>query len=148
MSWKFVENVANMNVVSLLKRVLSEKETQDFLINLNTEVQLFENNENSLGIKLFSIGGEYSNRTLSLSPEKKKKEITLHDTGEFYSSFIVHIEGNGDFSMLADPFKTDENGFTSDLRDRWSSEIIGLTKENHKKVIEFLEKRVLQTLCK
>ena len=40
MSWKFIENIANMNVTQLLKKVLSDKEVQDFIVHLNTDVQL------------------------------------------------------------------------------------------------------------
>ena len=147
MSWKLVENVANMNPVRLVKLVLSTEEVEKYITDLNTRIQLSEENENSLGVKLYTIGGSYSNTTLSLNPSKKgKNNIDLYDTGEFYSSFKINIISNGDFEIIADPFKTDENGFTSDLRDRWSDEIIGLNKENHEKAIKFIEEKVLEIL--
>ena len=49
MSFKFVENIATTNMVGLVKRVLSIKDVQDYITDLNTEIQLKELNENSLG---------------------------------------------------------------------------------------------------
>ncbi len=143
MSWKFIANIANMNIVGLLKKVLSEKETQDFITNLNTKVQLFDSGIDSTGVSLHTIGGGYSNFTLKLHPEKTKNKVTLNDTGEYHGSFRVIPLSNGDFEITSDPIKGDDNLF-----DRWGDNIEGLTIENHKKVLKYLESKILEELCK
>ena len=46
--------------------ILNRAETQAFIINLNTEQQLKRDNVDSQGVKLYTIGGEYSNYTFCL----------------------------------------------------------------------------------
>lgn len=143
MSWKFVENIAAMNVVNLLKKVLSEKETQDFIINLNTEVQLHDLGIDSTGVTLSSIGGGYSQFTLNNDRTKKKDTVTLFDTGAYYKSFKVKPLSNGDFDILSNDTIHGESLF-----DRWGDDIEGLVPIHHLKVMQFLDKRILQILCK
>ena len=143
MSWKFVENIAAMNVVELIKSVLSEKEVQDFITDLNTKVQLFDLGIDSTGVTLSSIGGGYSQFTLKLNPEKTKNKVTLHDTGDFHDSFKVKPLSNGDFDITSDPIKDGTSLF-----ERWGDDVEGLTPNNHDKVIEFLEIKIIERLCK
>jgi len=143
MSWKFIENIANMNVTQLLKKVLSDKEVQDFIVHLNTDVQLFDLGIDSTGVRLSSIGGSYSQFTLSLNPQKKKDRVTLKDTGDFHNSFKVNPLGNGDFEITSDPIKDGVSLF-----ERWGDDVEGLTPNNHEKVIDLLEEKILEILCK
>lgn len=83
---------------------------------------------NAKGILLADIGGEYSDLTLTLHPEKSRFTVTLFDTGEFHESITVTATSNG-YEIESDPFKTD-NLFTTDLTERWGDEITGLTDES------------------
>lgn len=143
MSWKFIENIAAMNVVSLMRSVLSEKETQDFITNLNTKVQLFDLGIDSTGVTLSSIGGGYSQFTLSNNSTKTKNKVTLFDEGDYHDSFKVIPLSNGDFEITSN-----DTIHGTSLFERWGDDIEGLTPNHHEKVIEFLEKRILEILCK
>lgn len=145
MSWKFIENIANMNVTQLLQKVLSMPDVQKFIINLNTEVQLFDLGIDSTGVRLSDIGGNYSQFTLSVKSRKGQptNRVTLKDTGEFHNSFRVNPLGNGDFEITSDPIKDGVSLF-----ERWGDDVEGLTPNNYEKVIDLLEKKILEILCK
>lgn len=102
---------------------------KDLIIKLNTEVQLFNQNIDSKGVKLSATGGNYSPVTLIVSrrkgrPKKGLDAINLFDTGDFYESFVVIVNARG-ITIEADTDKGD-----NDLEDRWGQNIIGLTDEN------------------
>lgn len=106
-------------------------------------MQLGELNVDSLGNRLSDIGGEYSDFTIQKAiedgrPKKGKSDIDLHDTGEFYDSFIVKIDSKG-ITITADTIKDGE-----DLRDDWGQDIIGLTKES----LEEVAKKILKNYKK
>lgn len=125
----------------LVNTILSRPEIQDFIINLNTEEQLFKLNIDSEGIKLSAIGGDYSAFTLEKAkddgrPKKDKSSINLKDTGKYYESHTVSIGSLTDdfFEMSSDPIKGKD-----DLTDDWGDNILGLTKES----LELLAQQVL-----
>lgn len=104
---------------------------EDFIINLNTQDQLFEKGINSDGISLEEIGGEYSPVTVQIKTEKGQPvdRITLKDTGEFYDTWVVRL-GSKEFEIAANPLKDETNLF-----DEWGEEIVGLTDESLDKLI-------------
>lgn len=138
---EFVERIANMNVAQMLVKYLSLSEVEEQILHYNTDVQLFSLGENSLGVKLSDIGGNYSPVTLALHPEKKPSVITLFDTGAFYGSFRVVPLPNGDFEITANPMKDDTNLFRE-----WGGEVVGLQDENLQKVLILLEDLILNEL--
>lgn len=94
--------------------------------------QLLEG-KNSLDVKLSDIGGEYSEYTLSLHPEKKKDRVNLYDSGDFHKSIKVKVDNS--LLFTADPIKTNDNGSTTNLFEDWGEDIIGLNDENIQKLI-------------
>lgn len=112
-------------------KVLSEnKGFTNFIIELNTRKQLFDKGIDSRGRKLSDIGGNYSGYTLQISEEKGRPKrgsdlIDLHDTGDFYNSFRVFLDGQSDFIITADTIKD-----TTDLLAEWGKDILGLTEES------------------
>ena len=136
---KVAERLAKMNrsqIQAVLVKVLKQKATQKFIINLNTKVQLFQQGENSLGVKLTQIGGEYTSLTKRIKKKKGQptNRVTLFDTGDFYGSFEVGGESDADFIIDSDPMKGDY-----DLFSRWGEDVEGLNEENMKKVLDYLE---------
>ena len=124
-----------------MRRVLRRPDVQAFIINLNTEDQLKANNENSLGVKLYQIGGEYSVETLILKGIRNPKKVTLYDTGAYYETFAIIPLINGDFEI-----QSNSSIHGEDLKDRWGDEIEGLTPKNLVKTNLYLEEKIIEEI--
>ena len=125
------DKIASINENALINTILSRKEYQDFIINRNTQVQLFELNIDSEGVKLAANRSGYSDNTLRISqeegrPKRGRDRVDLHDTGDYYKSHAVDIGSLKDdyFTMISDAQKDD-----TDLVDEWG-DILGLTDES------------------
>ena len=125
------DKIASINENVLINTILSRKEYQDFIINRNTQVQLFELNIDSQGVKLAANRSGYSDNTLRISqeegrPKRGRDRVDLHDTGDYYKSHAVDIGSLKDdyFTMISDAQKDD-----TDLVDEWG-DILGLTDES------------------
>jgi len=110
-------------------KVLFQNPTfRKLIIDLNTQEQLFEQGIDSKGRSL----GEYSIATIEGTRNflgKKQKgqrfdHITLKDTGDFYKSFAVQLEGTT-IRITADGQKEDTNLF-----QEYGIDIVGLTEDS------------------
>lgn len=137
-----IERFSNANVSNLLVLALRDSEVQRAILDLNTQAQLFDLGEDSEGIKLSAIGGSYSPVTLALHPEKTKDKVTLNDTGQFYDSFKLTPESNGDFKIISNPIKDG-----SSLFERWGDKVEGLNEGNYQKALKIIERKVLEIIC-
>jgi len=121
--------------------ILADKGLQDWILELNKE-QLFDG-ENSLGVKLSDIGGDYSAFTLSLNPQRSiKKEpgkVTLYESGGFHNSFTLKVN-NGDLTIGADPIKEDG----TNLFDEWGDDVLGLQDDNLLKIISVIREKTIE----
>lgn len=112
----------------LMTALFRDKSFRKLIIDLNTEEQLFEQGVDSKGRKL----GNYSIATIEGTRNflgKKQKgqrfdHITLKDTGAFYKSFSVSMEGTS-FKITADGDKGDTNLF-----QEYGIDIVGLTEDS------------------
>ncbi len=127
--------------VEIIREVLEEDKTQTLIEDQNRD-QL-RDGENSEDVKLSAIGGEYSDLTLKLHPEKVRDKVNLFDTGEFYKSIDVKLN-NDLFEIDANPIKIDENGNRTNLFDRWGEDILGLDDENLQKTIDILKDGLIE----
>lgn len=139
---KILDNALALDENKIINQILSNKSFQEFIIDLNTEGQLFDKGINSLGVKLSDIGGLYSPVTIELSkakgrPKKSASSINLFDTGDYYKSFKI-VLFNDSFDIVSDPIKDDSNLF-----DDWGKEIEGLTEENLQKVIDAIRSKII-----
>lgn len=132
----------------ILKPILSSGVFKSLVIELNTKDQLFNKNEDSLGVKLYQIGGEYS-VTTQVIKGVSGKEVTLFDEGDYYESYAVnpYSDATG-FEITSDPFKTDEKGNVSNLEDRYGDNLTGLQKENLKKVNDFIISEIFKRVSR
>ena len=137
--------LSTTNVKQTLVKILKEPKTQKFITDLNTKVQLFEDGETSLGVKLSSIGGGYAPSTIRKKSRKGQptNRVTLKDTGDYHRTFRVIVKGNANFIIDSDPIK---NGYN--LFDRWSEDVEGLTGDNFELVIQYLEKEFYKEALK
>lgn len=126
------DKVAAIDQHVLINTIVSRPEYRDFIIKRNTEVQLFELNIDSEGVKLVSNRGRgYSDETLRLAaegvegytkPKRGRNAIDLDQTGKYYESHAVSIPNlKADyFEMLSDSLKGD-----TDLIEEWGP-VLGL----------------------
>jgi len=121
-----VENRRALTINKALFFVLSKPESKALIIQLNTEGQLFLKGIDSEGRNLEDIGGGYADFTI----QQKRFDslpfdrVTLFDTGDFYNSFDVDVMKDS-LTIEANTVKG-----VDDLRDRWGTDILGLTDES------------------
>jgi hypothetical protein len=127
-------------------QIVDSKDVKRFIIDLNTNSQLFDQGINSEGVPLKAISGSdstpsgYKPLTIQIKSRNsgkggKTSNITLYDTGDYYESHKVTVDSKG-FIITANPQKTDSNLF-----DRWGEEIVGLTDESLQRLINLLTER-------
>lgn len=107
-----------------------DKNVREEIVLYNTEDQLWSDGVDSLGNDL----GDYQPVTVDIKRSKGQRtdHITLKDTGEFYDSFKVTVQKDS-FTINADPQKDDTNLF-----DEFGIDIVGLTDENMKGIMEYI----------
>jgi hypothetical protein len=139
---KSVKAATKLNADKMFRSILADKSFQDFILFLNKK-QLFEG-EDSLGVKLSSIGGGYSftteflntGRTFDFARFTAKKVAggspILYDTGEYYDSFTIEVDNNG-FVISSNPQKE-----TGNLEDVYGNNLEGLQDENLQKIINVI----------
>lgn len=123
------------NLTSIEKKVIDTiqgviKENEAWIVELNSEDQLYEKGINRKGVAI-SDYEPYSSVTISIKREKGQPtgRVTLRDTGGFQRSF--HIEyGSDTFEIKASDWKTDE------LIKKYGGEILGLTDENMRDIAD------------
>lgn len=105
------------------------RENEAFIVNMNTEDQLFDQGINNLGVSI-SDYQPYSGLTIEIKHEKGQPydRVTLHDEGDFAGSVFIEV-GNEFFEIKAADIKT------AKLIEKYGRQILGLTTENIKSVI-------------
>ncbi len=133
--YRLLDNIIALNENQIINEILSNKEFQQFIIDLNTEGQLFEKGIDSLGASL----GDYTDFTKAVKRIKGQRldHITLEDTGDFYKSFAIKVQ-NGGFLITADGQKEDTN-----LLEEYGKEVLGLTDENLQIVIDAIRQKII-----
>lgn len=129
-----IENIEALDQNKALFFVLSQNDNKEYVIELNTNEQLFNEGIDATGISLESIGGPYSEFTLIIKQEDglPTDRITLFQEGDFYDSFRVEVERDA-FIIEADTIKGGE-----DLQNRWGDDIIGLTDESVSELVRVI----------
>ena len=122
---KKINVVTKLNNYKLFELLFKDKEFKDFILELNTQTQLYDQGVGSDGNSI----GKYSNYTINIKKEKGQPtdRVTLKDTGEFYKSFRVRwiASGNGMIQITANTMKED-----TDLLVAWGKEILGLNEDS------------------
>jgi len=128
-----------LNINQIWMRIANTEEVKSFIINLNTEEQLFEKGIDSTGNTLTNSLGNtaYAPLTVKIKRTKSGKgskvsNITLFMEGDYYKSHKVVISKRG-FEITSDPNKE-----TTNLYTEWGKDIVGLTDASLQKLIDFL----------
>lgn len=101
--------------------IIRGNETQKFIIKLNTN-QMKVDFVNAEGVQLSSIGGNYSETTMSLGGKSGESNVDLFDSGSFHESFKVIDITRNSFDITSNPIT--DNGIN--LFERWGEEVEGL----------------------
>lgn len=144
---RFLDSVIALDVDKIINQILSDKEFQQWMIELNTKGQLFNQGINSLGVKLSDIGGDYSPVTIEISKKKgrpkfSESHIDLHDTGKYYKTFKIVITKT-EVNVISDPDKGDNNLYTD-----WGKDIVGWTDEHKQQIFDAIKERFLPVFKK
>lgn len=110
-----------------MRALSQDRSFTDYIIELNTQSQLFDKGIDSTGRSLEDIGDGYSPYTIEIKKSKGQPtdRVTLKDTGDFYQSFRVYLDSRSDLVITADTIKD-----TTDLLREWGKDIIGLTQDS------------------
>jgi hypothetical protein len=143
-----VVNSKALDINKALQISLSRDDIKQFIINMNTDEQLFDDGIDSTGRELSSIGGDYAPSTIlrKIDDDLPFDHITLYQTGDFYKTFTVHV-GKDSFTIEADTMKDGQ-----DLQDSWGDNILGLTDDNIRylilELLPLIREYILNTLLK
>lgn len=121
-----------------------DKPIRDKMIELNTDLQLYEFGIDSNGDPITSnLSGNsfYSNFTVQFKKAKNQRfdHITLKDTGRFYESFTVDVTVN-DIIFDAE----DSQFYDVPLFEVYGVDVLGLTPEN----MEYIKDTILHNYLK
>ncbi len=121
--------VEGLTVRDLFRQLFTDNEFTDYIIELNTQYQLYTLGINAKGERLDDIAGGYSPYTIEQKEKKGQPtdRVTLKDTGEFYASFRVKwlAAGDGAMQITANTIKDQ-----TDLIKEWGKDILGLDDES------------------
>jgi hypothetical protein len=141
-----IERVKSLDVKDLLFYVFSKDEVKQFVIDLNTRNQLFDEGVDSKDEFL----GEYAASTL-VSKQRRfgsqfPEHITLFEKGDFYKTWSVNVDKNGIITISADGQKED-----IDLFEKYGKDVLGLTNDSIQLLIPFIQpfalEYVIKTVC-
>ena len=132
------DRIAKLDEGLLLRNFVSIPAVQKFILDLNRTDQLFNKGVDSKNKAL----GIYTPYTINSKEERgvpvpSDFHITLFDTGEFYSTFVI-IPGKDFFEIDANPIREDSNLF-----EDFGEDILGLNDENLQILIDFFKETVV-----
>jgi len=135
---KLTDRVAKLDEGIILNRFVELPIVQKFILDLNRVDQLFNKGVDSKNRAL----GVYTPFTINSKNERgvpvpSDFHITLFDTGEFYSTFVI-IPGKDFFEIDANPIREDSNLF-----EDFGEDILGLNDENLQILIDFFKETVV-----
>ena len=135
---KLTDRVAKLDEGIILNRFVELPIVQKFILDLNRVDQLFNKGVDSKDRAL----GVYTPFTINSKNERgvpvpSDFHITLFDTGQFYSTFVI-IPGKDFFEIDANPIREDSNLF-----EDFGEDILGLNDENLQILIDFFKETVV-----
>ena len=135
---QLTNRVAKLDEGIILNRFVELPIVQKFILDLNRVDQLFDKGIDSKNRAL----GVYTPFTINSKNERgvpvpSDFHITLFDTGQFYSTFVI-IPGKDFFEIDANPIREDSNLF-----EDFGEDILGLNDENLQILIDFFKETVV-----
>lgn len=105
------------------------EENEAYIVELNADIQLYEEGINSLGVSIADYM-PYTPLTIRIKEAKGQPtdRVTLRDEGDFEKSFYL-VVGSEQFEIMAEDWKTEQ------LIQKYGRSILGLTDENIAKIV-------------
>lgn len=121
----------NFDINNILKKVWEQPKVEQYIVELNTEEQLYKKGIGSDGKQLEP---PYTVTTIQFKVEKGQRfdHVTLKDSGGFYESFEV-IPNNKGFKIKANPITDDGTNLFAKYGD-----VTGLTQESTELLERFI----------
>jgi hypothetical protein len=112
----------------------SVKDNEHYIVDLNTEDQLFQQGIDSDGSQ---VGPGYAPLTITIKRQKGQPtdRVTLRDTGDFHKSFKISY-GADSFAIMATDPKSRE------LEQKYGREIFGLTDDSVAEATEIVRPEI------
>ena len=120
------QRVKSLSIDDMLHELSEHVEFTDYIIELNTKSQLYDKGIDAKGERI----GSYSPKTKAIKDANGEisDHVTLLDTGKFYESFRVFLQGS-DLIISADTIKD-----TDDLIFKYGQDILGLNEDSLEKL--------------
>lgn len=120
------QRVKSLSIDDMLHELSEHVEFTNYIIELNTKNQLYNKGIDAKGERI----GSYSAKTKAIKDANGEisDHVTLLDTGKFYESFRVFLQGS-DLIISADTIKD-----TDDLIFKYGQEILGLNEDSLEKL--------------
>lgn len=120
------QRVKSISIDDMLHELSEHVEFTDYIIELNTKNQLYDKGIDAKGERI----GSYSAKTKAIKDANGEisDHVTLLDTGKFYESFRVFLQGS-DLIISADTIKD-----TDDLIFKYGQDILGLNEDSLEKL--------------
>lgn len=120
------QRVKSLSINDMLHELSEHVEFTDYIIELNTKNQLYDKGIDAKGERI----GSYSPKTKAIKDANGEisDHVTLLDTGKFYESFRVFLQGS-DLIISADTIKD-----TDDLIFKYGQDILGLNEDSLEKL--------------
>lgn len=120
------QRVKSISIDDMLHELSEHTEFTDYIIELNTKNQLYDKGIDAKGERI----GSYSPKTKAIKDANGEisDHVTLLDTGKFYESFRVFLQGS-DLIISADTIKD-----TDDLIFKYGQDILGLNEDSLEKL--------------
>lgn len=140
---ELTSRVQSLSVNALMSAMVKDNRFVAFILDINTQDQLFEKGIDSDGKKLRSAFGRFGEVYAPFTIMVKEAmgqptdRVTLKDEGDFYHSFRLVLTSDHDIEITADTIKESGN-----LVEIWGP-ILGLTDENLDRVIEYAKEFII-----
>lgn len=120
------QRVKSLSIDDMLHELSEHVEFTDYIIELNTKNQLYDKGIDAKGERI----GSYSPKTKAIKDANGEisDHVTLLDTGKFYESFRVFLQGS-DLIISSDTIKD-----TDDLIFKYGQDILGLNEDSLEKL--------------
>lgn len=120
------QRVKSLSIDDMLHELSEHVEFTNYIIELNTKNQLYDKGIDAKGERI----GSYSPKTKAIKDANGEisDHVTLLDTGKFYESFRVYLQGS-DLIISADTIKD-----TDDLIFKYGQDILGLNEDSLEKL--------------
>ena len=120
------QRVKSLSIDDMLHELSEHVEFTDYIIELNTKNQLYDKGIDAKGDRI----GSYSAKTKAIKDANGEisDHVTLLDTGKFYESFRVFLQGS-DLIISANTIKD-----TDDLIFKYGQDILGLNEDSLEKL--------------